>query len=659
MLVRGNPGAFMPVRLKFAHKILILGISLIAITGIGITGANAMQFRARLYASEFSSAFTVYLAALNYLSAHYKSNRERFVQGSLDFVFRTKFLRVDGEAPHRIRHLPDDLRLYDEQGQLLYEYVAAGDPRAPAQLPPPSTLAAYRQAYLPASRQIRIEGPLTGDGSVPGYVVMLFPSAIQAEVKSLYLHSLGVMALICLGAILLSFLFARRVLQPIETLTRAARRVHEGDLEQRVTVSTRDEIGLLGETFNQMVSSLVRRLALMHRMQEWTVRISKQFEPDQLFGNLVEMFERMTQASFIRVYSADGPSGALRLQRAGGAVEDAADPDMATRAHEAGRTLYRNRAGEPCDSPEEAVELALPLAIGSKRLGAIHLGPRADAAPYEDETLTIVETLAQQAAMAIENAKLYSAVAERERVQQEMKWARDIQQTLLPRIMPEIPGYQIHGVSLPASEVGGDYFDVVPSGQNWNCIIGDVSGKGVPAALIMSIVRSLIHTYAEVSGPPEEIVARVNRKLTPDIESEMFVTLAAFAFDPESHRARVVRAGHEPLLLVRANGMVERLQPPGTAMGLTDVPVFDDLLAPVDVRFAPGDAVVMFTDGITETRNAAQEELGYERFEAWASRHVARSAHDMVQSLVAEVHAFAAGAPPLDDITLLVVKRER
>ncbi|HMP75921.1 MAG TPA: SpoIIE family protein phosphatase [Kiritimatiellia bacterium] len=647
----------MPVRLKFAHKILILGISLIAITGIGITGANAMQFRAQLYAREFSSAFTVYLAALNYLSAHFKSNRERFVHGSLDYVFGSKFMRVDGEAPQRIKHLPDDLRLYDERGQLVYEYVASGDSRAPAEITPPPGAAAYRQAYLPASRQIRIEGPLTGDGSVPGYVVMLFPSAIQTEVWALYVQSLGVMAMICLGAILLSFLFARRVLQPIENLTRAARRVHEGDLEQRVAVSTGDEIGLLGETFNQMVSSLVRRLALMHRMQEWTVRISKQFEPDQLFGNLVEMFERMTQASFIRLYSADAPAGPLRLQRASGAADAAALPDMAARAHEAGRTLYRNKAGEQCESPDEAVELALPLAIGSKRLGAIHLGPRADAALYEDETLTIVETLAQQAAMAIENANLYTAVAERERVQQEMKWARDIQQTLLPRIMPEIPGYQIHGVSLPASEVGGDYFDVVPSGQNWNCIIGDVSGKGVPAALIMSIVRSLIHTYAEVSGPPEEIVARVNRKLTPDIESEMFVTLAAFAFDPESHRARVVRAGHEPLLLVRANGTVERVQPPGTAMGLTDVPVFDELLAPIDVRFEVGDAVVMFTDGITEARNPAQDELGYERFESWVSRHVADSAHDMVRALVAEVHAFAGGAPALDDITLLVVKR--
>lgn len=648
----------MPLRLKFAHKILLHSFALILVAGIGITSVTAYQFQTRLYAREFNSAFTAYLAGINYLVAHHKTKGDRFVRSSLDYVLEQKFLRLEGPEYPQVSHQPLALFIYDEQGYLVYEYSMNGKMTAPARVEGGGLPIKFQQSYLHESQMIRMAGPLSQDGSVPGFVVMYFASNIEAEVRALYRQSFTVMALICLGAILLSYLFARRVLKPIEALTRAARKVHDGDLEQQVPVSTGDEIGLLGETFNEMISSLVRRIALMHRMQEWTVRISKQFESEGLFENLTEMFERMTQASFSRLYVVKPPDGALVLQRECGVPSGSERTGMAQRAHETGHTQYRVAGGEIREEAAQATELAMPLSIGSKRLGAIHLGPRADGVPYAEETMTTVETLAQHAAMAIENAQLYEAVAERERVQQEMKWARDIQQTLLPRIMPEIPGYQIFGISVPALEVGGDYFDVVPAGASWSCIIGDVSGKGVPAAMIMSIVRSLIHTYAEVASEPEEIIRRVNRKLTPDLESEMFVTLAAFTFDPATHRASVVRAGHEPLFLARSGGTLERLQPPGTAMGLTDVPLFEEMLEPMTVSFEPGDVMVMFTDGITEAHDRAHLELGYDRFAEWVRQYAHQPAQEMVRALVKAVQVFSDGAPPMDDITLLVIRRE-
>lgn len=644
-------------RLKFAHKILILGITLIFITAAGITGVNAVQFRTRLYEREFGSAFTVYLAGLNYLAAHYKANRERFVRGSLDFVFENKFMRIDGAAEQPVKHLPDEIRLYDADGKLIYERVARGGPRAPEVLAQAERVSDYVRDYLPASAQLRVAGPLTRDGSLPGYVVMLFPTALASEMRAFYAQSLGVMALISLGAILLSLIFARRVLHPIEVLTRAARKVHEGDLDQRVAISTGDEIGLLGETFNQMISSLVRRIALMHRMQEWTVRISKQFEPSALFENLAEMFERMTQAGFSRLYVADPPDGGLRLAFARGETPDTGRTGMVLRAHESGHTLYRDASGAVHEETDAPVEIAVPLSIGNKRLGAIHLGPRSDGLPYPDDTITTVETLAQHAAMAIENAQLYQEVAERERVRQEMKWARDIQQALLPRAMPDIPGYDVSGISLPALDVGGDYFDVVPTARAWQCIVGDVSGKGVPAALIMSIVRSLIHTYAEVTENPAAILSRVNRKLSPDLEAEMFVTIAAVEVAPDSDRVTILRAGHEPLLHVRADGRVTRLQPPGTAMGLTEAETFDRLLDPIDLELASGDAIVLFTDGITEARNKQNEEIGYDRLMEWVGHSAHLAARAMVQRLVTAVQEYSSGMPQLDDVTVLVVKR--
>lgn len=645
-------------RLKFAHKILLHSFTLILATGLGITVVTAYQFQAHLYAREYDSAFTAYLAGINYVTAHYRSKGDRFLKTSLDYVFRQRFLRLEGPGNPEVAHQPRALYIYDEAGTLVYEYSKKNAMPAPPSLDVNLLPIVFEQEYMTGPRLIRMAGPLSDDASVPGYVVMYFTSNIEAEVRALYRQAFSVMVLICCIAIIFSYLFARRVLRPIEALTRAARRVHEGDLEQQVPVGGTDEIGLLGETFNEMISSLVRRIALMHRMQEWTLRISKQFEAEGLFSNLTEMFERMTHASFSRLYIAHPPNGELSLEREYGVPQGAERTGMAQDAHRTGHAQYRLTGGRVSEEATAATEIAVPLAIGSKRLGAIHLGPRADGGVYGEETLTTVGTLAQHAAMAIENAQLYEAVAERELAQQEMKLAREIQQSLLPRIMPEIPGYQIFGVSVPAAEVGGDYFDVVPIGASWSCIIGDVSGKGVPAAMIMSIVRSLIHTYSEICSDPKEIMRRVNRKLTPDLEAEMFVTMASFTFDPVTHRVSIVRAGHEPLFLARADGTFERLQPSGTAMGLTDVTVFEDVLEPLQISLESGDVMVMFTDGITEAQNRAREELGYDRLAAWVREHAQKSAPDMVRTLVRAVQSFSDNAPPMDDITLLVIRRE-
>lgn len=642
-------------RIKFAHKVALLGVSLILLTGISITGVSAYQFRRELYQHEFSSAFTVYMAAVNYLSGHYKSKGERFVRGSLDYVLNEKFMRLEGASSDLITHHPSDLAIYNAEGRLLYEYAAREARQAPAVLPPDQIPHGYDHSYDPATRTLRVAGPISQDGSVPGSVIIHFPSKIEDDVRRLYLRSLAIMGVVCVAAMALSLLFSGRVLAPIAALTRAAQKVQDGDLDQRVEVSTRDEIGMLTTTFNQMVSSLVRRITLMHRMQEWTVRISQQFDLERLYESLTEMFERMAQASFSRLYVAESPGMPLQLMRERGPSHLSPRTGMAQKAHETGQTQLRSRE----DGDATATELALPLVVGSRRIGALHLGPRAEVQGYDDEMLTTLETLAQHAATSIDNALLYRALAEQERFAQEMKWAREIQQSLLPREVPRVPGYEVYGVSVPALEVGGDYFDYVPVAAGcWDFVIGDVSGKGVPAALIMSIVRSLIHTYVEFSTSPREVVSRVNRSLSPDLESEMFVTLAAFSLDPSRHRLRVVRAGHEPVVVVRSSGDVVRLQPAGTAIGLAGVAGFEGSLAEQEFVVQPHDTILMYTDGVTEAQNADREEFGYDRIEELARRHAGGTARELVQAILQAVTEFAQGRPQHDDITLVVVRRD-
>ena len=639
-------------RIKFAHKVALLGVALILLTGVSITGVSAYQFRRELYQHEFSSAFTVYMAAVNYLSGHYKSKGERFVRGSLDFVLNQKFMRLEGAQGELITHHPSDLAIYSEEGSLLYEYASDKTRGAPAVLPPAEIPRGHEHSYDPVTRRLRVAGPISQDGSVPGSVIIHFPSNIEGDVRRLYLRSLLIMGVVCVAAMALSILFSGRVLAPVAALTRAALRVQGGDLDQKVVVAARDEIGVLAATFNQMVSSLVRRIALMHRMQECSVQISRQFDLDRLYESLTEMFERMAQASFSRLYVADDPGGALNLVRERGPSHLSPRTGMAQKAHETGQPQHRT--GEAGTD-----EIALPLAVANKRIGALHLGPRAGGEAYDDEMLTTLETLAQHAATSLENAQLYRELAQKERFAQEMKWAREIQQSLLPREVPRLPGYDVYGVSVPAQEVGGDYFDYVQARAGcWDFVIGDVSGKGVPAALIMSIVRSLIHTYVELSSSPREVLSRVNRNLSADLESEMFVTVAAFSLDPARHRLRVVRAGHEPVVVVRESGEIVRLQPRGTALGLAGVAIFENSLAEEEFSLQPHDTILMYTDGVTEAQNAEREEFGYARIEDLARRHAGRPPRELVEEIIRAVTEFAQGGPQHDDITLLVVRRD-
>jgi serine phosphatase RsbU (regulator of sigma subunit) len=224
--------------------------------------------------------------------------------------------------------------------------------------------------------------------------------------------------------------------------------------------------------------------------------------------------------------------------------------------------------------------------------------------------------------------------------------------------VPVIPGYDVYGVSIPAQEVGGDYFDYVThDGSQWHFIVGDVSGKGVPAALIMSIIRSLIHTCAEMTPVPREILTKVNRNLSPDLESEMFVTIVDVRVTVATHTARVVRAGHEPILVLRENGSFESIAPKGSALGLLDVDTFETSLEETEFKIGRNDTVVLYTDGLTETRNLQGVEIGYEGLEGLIRKYAHMTSREMVGAIAEEIKSFAGGQDQHDDFTMIVLKR--
>lgn len=650
-------------RFSFARKISLHTGLLIVLCCVSLAAVSLFQFRRTLFAEEHRSAFTVYMAAVNYLTGHYRSHGDGFATNSLHYVLSQRFMTLEGEPAPGIRgHRPERLVVRDAAGHLVYDLQpATGQTPFPAfdrsADPRP---ASFTSRFDRPSDRIVAAGPVVSEGETIAFVQLAFDTHIGDRLTALFVRTLVAMFLVLGVALVLSWLFARRNLAPVGDLTAAAQRIRAGDLQVRVNVAAHDEVGLLAETFNDMVVSMGRRMTLMHRMQEWTIRVAKEFDLVKLYDTLAEMFERMSQARSCRLYVSDATSGTLQLCRYRGG-----DTTISLRGDPVSRTAFeRNTAqfvkedGQVDERPEGALELALPLHTGIKRVGVIRIGRREDGLPFNDETLTTLQTLAQLASVAIDNTRLYRELSERARFEQEMQWARQIQQSMLPRVHPDLPGYQLYGLSVPALEVGGDYFDYVRDrdGQ-WHILVGDVSGKGVPAALIMSIVRSLIHTYSEFASAPADILNRVNRSLTPDLESEMFVTMAGIRLDPAQHTAQVVRAGHEPVVVIRHSGVVERLEPRGSALGLLDVDTFQRTLTETSITLGEQDTLMLFTDGLTETRDREGREMGYHGLEELARKHAGRPPRDMVNAMAEEIKAFAGGQDQHDDFTLVVLRR--
>lgn len=651
----------MLTRLSFARKISLHIVSLILASTVLVTLISVYHLRKQVYAYEFRNAFTAYMAANNYLNAHYRGHRDSFNRRSLNYVLSEKFLVDQSMGVHYDTLRPRELTIYNEQGELVYEFSRRDTYVAPARIAVELLPATYRQSYDRKTSTITVSGPIDPEHKEVGFVHISFETNIGNAMGMLYAKIFSVSAVVLLVAMAISMVFARRELEPVMVLTRVADKIHAGDLTQRVPVTSNDEVGMLATTFNSMIASVVRRMELMNLTQEWTLRLGKEFDLRKLYDVLMDMFERMSLAKVCRLYIYDPRSDSLDLAafRGTGTTISLRGDQLTRMAFELSAGQYLKPDKKIEEEPHHALEIALPLLTAGKRVGVVRLGAREDGLAYDEESLTTLQTLVQLAAVSIDNTRLYKDLAEKERFAQEMKWAREIQHSLQPRELPVLPGYEIFGASIPALEVGGDYFDYVHSpGGNWHFVVGDVSGKGVPAALIMSIVRSLIHTFVEMTPSPLEVLTRVNRNLTPDLESEMFVTMAEVSLDPVQHTARVVRAGHEPIIVLKRNGEIQRLEPRGTAIGLLDVAIFERSLEERIVPLDQGDTMILYTDGVTETRSRAGAEFSYEGIENILRRNPRLPVQDMVNLLVEEVRSFGEGQEQQDDITIVVIRRQ-
>ena len=302
--------------------------------------------------------------------------------------------------------------------------------------------------------------------------------------------------------------------------------------------------------------------------------------------------------------------------------------------------------------------LIVPVRSRARLLGAIVLGEKLSEATYRREDYEFLAAAAVQSAMAMENAFLYEELAEKERMKHELAIARRIQLASLPQKTPSIKGLDIAGTSIPAMEVGGDFFDYLNGSEDrLTVVVGDVSGKGTSAALYMSKVQGILRSLHGFGLSPADLFVRANRLLCGDMEKSSFVTAVGASFAPREHSFVIARAGHLPLYHFRASeGRVVAIIPRGLGLGLNNEGVFSSEIEEKVVGYSPGDVLLFVTDGVTEAHNSRGELFGEDRLKEVLAGTAGEEAASIRDAVIGELARFAGGAAQHDDETIVVIK---
>lgn len=299
--------------------------------------------------------------------------------------------------------------------------------------------------------------------------------------------------------------------------------------------------------------------------------------------------------------------------------------------------------------------LAVPLVSKNDLFGVLLVDCTESAGAFSPRRISIVEGIAHQAAIAIENARLYETVLQQERMSQELRLARDIQVSFLPDSCPYRPGWEIAADWHAAREVGGDFYDFIElDADSMGLVIADVSDKGVPAALFMSLSRTLVRASALERRTPAETLKRVNELIMSDTRSNMFVTMFYCVLNWHTGELAFASAGHNPpILWRRSSARAELLRARGVVLGVIEKAELED----GHTRLEHGDVLVLYTDGVTEPVNEQEEEFGEERLIQTVAEGSVRPCTELVKLVRERVAEFVGAQPQFDDYTLVGVKR--
>lgn len=302
--------------------------------------------------------------------------------------------------------------------------------------------------------------------------------------------------------------------------------------------------------------------------------------------------------------------------------------------------------------------LVVPMRFGNEVLGVIVLINRTDGQPFTPGDLNLLQAMADQASVPVHYAGLKADLDRKRQLDRDLQSAQQIQTSLLPQHLPQLEGVRLAAFNLPAFNIGGDYYDFIRlDSGHIGIVIADVSGKGIGGAMMMAVCQGVLRARAPQEPSPSRMLSELNRVLSANLAEDMFITMLYMVLDTGTRELKFARAGHERPLLKRAgNGSPEALEASGIAIGLADAEIFDRAIQDVSVQLAPGDSVVLYTDGITEALNEQNEEWGMENFLQTIETESGGGVDSMIQSVRTRLARHVSAQQQYDDMTLLALE---
>ncbi len=395
-------------------------------------------------------------------------------------------------------------------------------------------------------------------------------------------------------------------------------------------------------------------------------KASSSLDLDEVLETIFDSIKELIDYSAAVVGLVDSKTGAVQALKARGYPpektmgEEFLEPGRGiigwVIAHKSGQIVddVKNDSRYVRSRPETLSEMAAPIIrVDGKVIGAINLEADWEEG-YDERDLQLLTMFASLLASAIDHTLLYRNTVRQRQVESELQLARRVVESLLPRSFPIVAGFDIYGMTIPVREVGGDYFDFIDSiTDRLGVIMADVSGKGLAAALIMVTFRAYMHATIINEFAMRVVMSRVNKLLHHSTDGDRFITTFYGLIDPETRRLLYIIAGHNPPMLLRADGTHRLLEYRGFPLGVFDNSHYSESV----IDFQSGDILVLYTDGVTEARNAKDENFGTERLEEEVRKASDRSAREICERVTTAVREYSAEVGgPEDDLTISIIK---
>lgn len=423
------------------------------------------------------------------------------------------------------------------------------------------------------------------------------------------------------------------------------------------------------ELQDDWTASLLRSSLHFEELSQLLNRIHAARSMDSLLREIMEAARQIMQAEASSLFLLDQESGELILLVPTGPVsEQISGKRIPAGKGLVGWVIQTERpilVDNPSSDPRFFGEIAagdfvtrslacVPLQDSSGRItGVLQALNRREEASFPENEIPLFQTLAVQAGIAIEKIRFHQMALEKERIDRDLELAREIQLGFLPRSAPKIDEVSLFGLSRPATQVGGDYFDYFRRGPGvLGIVIADISGKGIAAALLMASLRSTLRALADEQLPAAEMLGRLNRIFTSESPSNRFVTLAYLELDPAKREITSIHAGHNPsFLLDPETGTIRQLEAGGPVLGILKDAEFQEEVHPMK----PGQRILLYTDGITEAQNLDEEMYGEVRLSELLAQGRSASPESLAQTVLEDVDLFCKGARQYDDLTVVTV----